>query len=147
MSSDGSTGPHPNLEHMLQTVRFLYEGSCEQPNVALSERCEFYDPLVIVRGKNRVVSMFQKLNRIYPATSVASFLPLPESTHKYALSVHYRRQASGKATVFETEIEFVFDGEEIFQITEDWKRPIQLSGRGLHLVNRWCREGLGRIFS
>jgi hypothetical protein len=147
MTSNGSTGAHPNLEDMLQTVRLLYEGTCDNPGVTLSSRCEFHDPLVIVRGKDRVVSMFQKLNRIYPATTVASLSPLQGHTNKYDLAVHYRRQESGKATVFETEIEFIFDGGEILRITEDWKRPINLSGRGRFPVNRWCREGLGRIFS
>lgn len=147
MGSEAATGNQLDPEQLRQTVRFLYEGRCDGPRADLARDCEFRDPLVIVRGSDRVVSMFQKLNRMYPATSVASFAPLPGNASQYALSVQYRRKADGKATIFESEIEFLCDRGEIIQITEDWKRPMKLSGRGTHLVSRWCRGGLGRIFS
>lgn len=147
MFSESSVESHVDCERMRQTVRFLYEGPHGQPTVPMSARCEFHDPLVMVRGKERLLSMFRKLNRIYPASSVEVFEPLTGSNGKYALSVHYRRQASAKAAVFLTEIEFTFEGEEIIQITEDWQQPFKLSGRGTSLLNRGLRVGLGRLFS
>ena len=147
MSSPDTTQMNPELSDLRQTVRNLYEGPGDDSGIPLAAECAFHDPLVVVYGEKNVLAMFRKLNRMYPATSVASFAPLENSPGKYALSVHYRRRGAAKATVFQTEIEFLFAGEEIVQITEDWIRPVPLSGRGTHRVNRWLRESLGRIFS
>lgn len=147
MQPEASREPSVDAERLRQTVCHLYESNQKNPGFQLSTDCEFHDPIVIVRSAQQVSSMFSKLNRMFPASTVEIFEPVKGTAAKYELSVHYRRSTLHAPTIFYTEIEFAFHGNEIIQITEDWRRPMRLSGRGTSPMSRWFRMGLGRLMS
>ena len=130
-----------------QLVIALYEGHSLPAETRLTDDCEFRDPVVIVRGQDRVLSMFQKLNRLYPASKVESFEAQSQECLRYRLTVHYRRKLSSKPRPFETEVEFEIHRGCISKITEDWRSPFFLDGRGGGKFSRAFRTLMGRVLS
>ena len=130
-----------------QLVTALYEGRPLPDEPRLTNGCEFRDPVVVVRGAERVFSMFRKLNRLYPASKVVVFEPQAPEGKRFRLVVHYRRKSTSKPRPFETEIEFEFQQDRVARITEDWRSPLHLSGRGQSLLSKAFRSIAGRVLS
>ena len=130
-----------------QLVIALYEGQPLPKEPRLSDDCEFRDPVVIVRGIEQVLSMFRKLNRLYPASKVMVFEQQALEWNRFRLVVHYRRKSTSKPRPFETEIEFEFQQDRIARITEDWRSPLHLSGRGQSRLSKAFRSIAGRVLS
>ena len=132
---------------LLQSIRYLYEGRQSQLGMPIAEQAQFHDPLVIVHGRDRILSMFKKLNRLYPATTVERFDGVDVQSHQYELIVHYRRREASKPTAFHSRIEFTLVDGEIMTIIEDWQKPFSRSGRSERAMSQWVRRSLGRLLS
>ena len=103
--------------------------------------------MVLVQGQARVVRMFRRLNRLFPASRVESFTSVDDSTHQFDLCVLYRRKRDAKGRLFRTRIELTVDQGEILKIVEHWQSPVRLNGNRTHGISRLLRRGLGHILA
>ena len=134
-------------ERIQNTTRHLYEGVHHPIDMPLSASLQFKDPLVIVSGRTRVLRMFRRLNALFPASTLKTFVPIEGQSEQFQLCTHYRRTPQSPPHVFETIMELkVVDGE-ITAITEHWKSPITLHGNSTNPAARFFRRGLGRLLS
>ena len=65
-----------DLGPLRSTMEHLYEGEQNAIGITLSSEIEFHDPLVVVRGTPRVMTMFRRLNRLFPQSKIHTFRPL-----------------------------------------------------------------------
>ena len=135
-----------DTETLKQSLRFLYEGrQAEHPNT-YSTDLVFSDPLVLVQNQARVEEMFRKLNKIFPATEIASFEASPNETSTWLMQVHYKKTPTSRPKVFKSRVNIEFNDGLISRITEHWQKPLKLSGDGRSVLSRGVRSGLGRLF-
>ena len=107
----------------------------------------FRDPLVVVHGQRKVIRMFRRLNRLFPASSIVSFEPIDGGRFEYELIVHYRRKPNQKERPFRTRLQFDHMDDHITAITEHWLSPVKLSAKTGSGVQEFVRKGLGRLLS
>ena len=133
-----------DLSPLRSTMEHLYEGEQNAIGITLSSEIEFHDPLVVVRGAPRVMTMFRRLNRLFPQSKIHTFRPLNDGG-LFSLCVHYRRRHTATPKVVHSEIELSIQDGQLIRMVEHWKKPVSL--RGDQGMTRWVRLGLGRVLS
>ena len=130
----------------LETMKYLYEGRTERPEIPLSDDVEFRDPLVLVKDRSRVEEMFRKLNNFYPATQINVFEPIEGEPLSWTMHTHYRKTEQSTPKIFQSTLELEVENGYVRRITEHWHKPLPLRGDGSSLLSRGIRKGIGRLF-
>ncbi|MEE2788002.1 MAG: hypothetical protein VX589_11735 [Myxococcota bacterium] len=135
------------LDQLTATMRALYEGRHQPMGVPIADSVSFSDPVVIVQGADRVCRMFERLNRLLPASRIESFTPIDGSTRRFKLHVLYRRRPQHRGMIFSTEVEIDMMDGALVKIVEHWQAPLSLRGDRTHPISRYVRRGLGRLLT
>ena len=133
------------LSAIKQTVKGLYEGPQKSMGVKLAPNLTFQDPLIIVSGRRKVMTMFRRLNRLFPNASLEHFEPLDESNRRIKMGVRYTQQMVGSNRPFWTVLELKIAAHGIVKITEHWSAPSSLTAAARSPMARIARLGLGRL--
>ena len=125
-----------NHQHIPSLIFHLYAGVPNGMEHLLDTCVVFRDPVAIVKGRKPVLSMFKKLNHIFPAAQVLQIECLEqEAQHsRWTLRINYRKNGH-KHTLemdpFHTELIIQFSKtDQIKSITEHWKKPFDIRGDG-----------------
>ena len=119
----------------------------EDQRVELAEGVIFRDPLLVVRGRTRVIKMFKNLNRLYPNSQILKFDSIDPNDHAFELVIQYRRWLKSPGNQFQTALHFAFFDGQIVSITEEWQHPLAWSARKGSQLTELFRSGLGRLLS
>ena len=135
------------MPRLLSTLRHLYEGTTQATGIPLAEDVIFRDPIILLQGRNEVIRMFRRLNKLFPASSIQKFEALDRANREYRLLTFYRRHSDAPPRAFTTRLHIEHDHHSIWKITEHWIAPIAFSA---HRGSGWkelARRGLGRLLS
>ena len=133
------------LSAIKQTITSLYVDPREPLGVSLAPNLVFHDPLIIVPGRRKVVSMFRRLNRLFPNASLEHFEPLDESNKRIKMGVRYTQRMLGSNRPFCTVLELEIAAHGIVRITEHWSAPFARTAQAHSPFARIARLGLGRL--
>ena len=138
-----------NKETLLPIVRYLYEGGAAYRFDNLAPDTTYRDPLVVVHGLKPVEAMFQRLNRLLPASKVVQFEPIVGQGHDCAwnLVVEYKRTDDAKPFVMRSVLEVDAVQGVILRLTEHWKSPLTIKGNSQSALAMTLRRTLGRLTS
>ncbi len=135
------------IEDLIITLKRLYEGRDSEQGLPLDDNIEFRDPMVIVRGQNRVLRMFRRLNALFPATRIVECTPMDHQHRQFALCVHYGRSPQSTPKVFRTTLDIQVSDGRLTSMVEHWTQPMNLRGDSERAISTWVRSGLGRLLS
>ena len=138
-----------NQEHIPSLISRLYTGVPNGAEYLLDNHVTFRDPVVIIKGRAPVLSMFKKLNRLFPAAQVMQLECIEPDVQpsRWVLRVSYRpnsRTTPLQTDSFLTELMIDFSpAGRVESITEHWKEPLNIRGDGKNPLLRVGRRFLG----
>ena len=140
-----------NAEHLSSLIQFLYTGVPSGTEELLDSDVVFQDPLVVVKGRDSVLSMFRKLNRMFPKAHV-KYLERQQvftTESRWVLHVSYggkNIRSRNRFSTFHTElIIHTSTNGKVNEITEHWDRPFRIRGDGKYPLSNTWRRFLGRL--
>ena len=131
----------------LSTMRHLYEGESSPFGIEVAHDITFRDPLVVVHGRPQVISMFRRLNRLFPYSKIQRFDQIDASANDYDLLVHYRRKPTAAPRPFHTRLQLQVSDDRLVSIVEHWQSPLSFSANAGSRLTELARRGLGRLLS
>lgn len=133
-----------NQEHIPSLISHLYTGTPNEAEYLLDNHVTFRDPVVIIKGRAQVLSMFNKLNRLFPRAQVLQLecLEAEVQPSRWILRINYqpnRPKTPLHTDSFLTELMIDFSSAgRVKSITEHWKEPLNIRGDG---KSPWLRAG------
>ena len=122
-----------NQEHVPSLISQLYTGVPNGAEYLLDNHVTFRDPVVIIKGRTPVLSMFKKLNRLFPAAQVMQLECIDQiAPSRWILRVRYQpnNRKTFQTDSFLTELMIDFSsGGQVESITERGKSLLTLEGK------------------
>ena len=145
-----------NSEQLSSLIIRLYTGATNDTEHILGSHVVFCDPLVVVKGRTAVLSMFGTVHRLFPKAKVLELECIEHTIEqsRWTLCMNYRgdsrKMIFGRGVIHTELVIQCSSAGQIKNIIEHWKKPLNIKGNiqnpPLKAIRRFMGLGFGLRF-